>query len=140
VQGKGWTEARSITDDDVIAGQHGDALVLRNDAVALPLQVYNFSVAGTESYFVGTGGVWAHNARCSINPLRKATAEDAAKLGYHRLIKDPPFDPHGQKVFGNGKNYISPDADGHNGGVWKLFDKKGGRIGTYDGDLTLIKD
>ncbi|MEB0024146.1 toxin C-terminal domain-containing protein, partial [Actimicrobium sp. CCI2.3] len=86
------------------------------------------------------GGVWAHNAKCSINPLRKANAEDAAKLGYNRLIKDPPFDPHGQKVFGNGKNYISPDADGHNGGVWKMFDRKGGRIGTYDGDLTLIKD
>ncbi|GAA4018640.1 polymorphic toxin-type HINT domain-containing protein [Actimicrobium antarcticum] len=140
VQGKGWTEARHITDDDVIAGQRGDALVLRNDAVALPLQVYNFSVAGTDGYFVGAGGVWAHNAKCTINRLRKANAEDAAKLGYDRLIKDPPFNPHGQKVFGNGKNFISPDVDGHNGGVWKLVNKKGQRIATLDGELKVIKD
>ena len=92
VQGKGWTEARLITDDDVIAGQHGDALVLRNDAVALPLQVYNFSVAGTESYFVGAGGVWAHNAKCSIvqkkTPLWTSTKGQSAVQNAERHFND----------------------------------------------------
>lgn len=27
--------------------------------------------------------------------------------------------PHGVPVYTNGKDYISPDKDGHNGGVWK---------------------
>jgi Novel toxin 21 len=57
---------------------------------------------------------------------------------YDRVVKDPPFNPHGQKVFTNGKNYITPDVDQHNGGVWKMFDQRGNRTGTYDADLNRI--
>ena len=41
--------------------------------------------------------------------------------------------------FTNGKEWISPDMDGHNGGVWKLFDLKGNRIATLDKNLNRIK-
>jgi RHS repeat-associated protein len=52
---------------------------------------------------------------------------------------------HGQSVFTNGKSWITPDKDGHNGGVWKMYDKeenvgkaKEFRIGTYDANLNRI--
>ncbi|ABM56047.1 hypothetical protein Veis_0256 [Verminephrobacter eiseniae EF01-2] len=77
VQGKGWTQARHITDDDVIAGAQGDVRVLGNEPVQQPLPVYNFSVAKTANYFVGTGAIWAHNANCDaavhIKPWKDCT-------------------------------------------------------------------
>lgn len=42
--------------------------------------------------------------------------------------------------FTNGKEWISPDMDGHNGGVWKLFNLKGDRIATLDKNLNRIKN
>ncbi|WP_408059356.1 toxin C-terminal domain-containing protein [Streptomyces mirabilis] len=48
---------------------------------------------------------------------------------------------HGQEVFSDGKNYITPDIDGHNvTGGWKMFNRRGVRIGTYDGDLNYLKE
>ncbi|MEU9066140.1 DUF6531 domain-containing protein [Streptomyces sp. NPDC048306] len=69
-------------------------------------------------------------------------ADRAAELGYKRRIspQKAPFHSHGQEVFFNGKNYITPDVDGHNvSDGWKMFNKKGQRIGTYDADLNYIK-
>jgi hypothetical protein len=67
-------------------------------------------------------------------------ADRAKDLGYDRPVKDPPFNPHGQKVFGNGKDFITPDVDGHNvSDGWKGFDRRGNRTGTYDKDLNWIK-
>ena len=46
------------------------------------------------------------------------------------------------QVFSNGKVFISPDLDGHLGGIWKMADKeknlwrKDTRIGTYNEDLS----
>ena len=48
---------------------------------------------------------------------------------------------HGQQVYKKGKKYISRDVDSHSGGVWKVFEKKGGklnRIGTADKDLNIF--
>ena len=50
---------------------------------------------------------------------------------------------HGQKVYTNGKVYISPDADGHNGGVWKMVETVEGltsdsRMGTFNEQLERI--
>jgi len=53
---------------------------------------------------------------------------------------------HGQPVFSDGKRFISPDADGHVGGIWKMADsienlrKKETRIGTFDASLSKIAD
>jgi hypothetical protein len=30
-----------------------------------------------------------------------------------------------------------PGRDGHSGGVWKMFDMQGGRMGTFNADLTV---
>jgi hypothetical protein len=70
--------------------------------------------------------------------------EAANALGYSSRIppQKAPFDSHGQPVFSNGKNYISPDVDSHNvTNGWKMFDRKGRRIGTYNSDFSeRIKD
>jgi len=58
------------------------------------------------------------------------------------------FKSHGQKVFRNKKNgdYITPDTDGHNGGMWKKakslkdLGSKRTRSGTYDENLNRIGD
>jgi hypothetical protein len=56
------------------------------------------------------------------------------------------FESSGQSVFTNGKDFISPDTDGHNGGIWKkaksvkALGKKETRDGTYDKDLNRIGD
>ncbi len=53
---------------------------------------------------------------------------------------------HGMPIFTNGKDYISPDKDCHNGGVWKkakdkkMLDRKDIRTGTYDENLNRIGD
>ncbi|MCR5049906.1 MAG: toxin C-terminal domain-containing protein [Paludibacteraceae bacterium] len=53
---------------------------------------------------------------------------------------------HGMDIYTNGKKYISPDKDGHSGGIWKMADspknleKKNTRNGTYDVNLNQIGD
>ncbi|PRB62945.1 toxin C-terminal domain-containing protein [Erwinia billingiae] len=52
-----------------------------------------------------------------------------------------PFNYHGQPVFFDGETYIIPDVDSHNvTSGWKIFDRRGKRMGTYDNDLNRIKD
>lgn len=85
VQGKGWTQAKDVTDEDIIAGREGDALVLSNQEVKQALKVFNFSVADTASYFVGDGGSWAHNASCALVPGGGLAAHEAA--GGHAIAR-----------------------------------------------------
>lgn len=69
--------------------------------------------------------------------------ERARALGYDRRIpsQKAPFDSHGQEVFFNGKNYITRDVDGHNvTNGWKMFSRRGQRVGTYDSDLNYLKE
>jgi Pretoxin HINT domain/Novel toxin 21 len=69
----------------------------------------------------------------------RAAAND---LGYPTRIppQKAPFDSHGQPVFSNGKNFITPDVDGHNvTNGWKMFNRRGDRIGAYSTDLQYIK-
>jgi len=75
------------------------------------------------------------DARNNHRPLtNKQARQKAQELGY-KEDKNPPFDTHKKPAFRNGNDWISPDRDGHNGGVWKRF-TKGYRDGTYNIDLT----
>ena len=85
-------------------------------------------------------GVTAGKLGAKAKPFFKTTGEakTAAKaLGWKR-VKGVPFNSHGQPVFQKGKNYYTPDADGHKKGVWKEFNLKGKRTGTLDKDLNRI--
>jgi hypothetical protein len=74
-----------------------------------------------------------------VTPIPPSEVKAAAeRLGYDRVVKDPPFKAHGQKVYTNGKDYITRDVDAHIGGVWKKFNKAGMRVGTYDANLNYI--
>lgn len=64
----------------------------------------------------------------------KARAE---KLGFRRA-KNPPFNAHGQICFKKGGRWITRDIDGHRGGYWKMFDRDGVRMGTFDENLNKI--
>jgi hypothetical protein len=53
---------------------------------------------------------------------------------------------HGQKIYSNGKIFISPDGKGHIGGTWKAAKKiheihtKKSRLGTFDSNFIKIGD
>ena len=66
-QSRGWTEVQYLKVDDIVASADGDVLVLDNKKVDKPIEVYNFSVENTPSYFAGVGKLWVHNAKCDLS-------------------------------------------------------------------------
>ncbi len=90
----------------------------------------------------GDGGGGGGSGTGGSGPLRGREATEAAsRLGYDQRIppNKAPFNSHGQPVFRGPKGrYITPDVDSHSGGVWKMFDRAGNRIGTYDANLNYI--
>jgi len=68
VQGKGWVNAEELNRADPITTIDGDVLVYQNDYLGSSVKVYNFTVDKTHNYFVGSFGVWVHNAEleCDI--------------------------------------------------------------------------
>ncbi|GEM_PF-1290828 len=77
--------------------------------------------------------------------IGKQATRAANRLGFQKRIsaRKAPFNSHGQPVFQKGNKYITPDADQHSGGAWKMYEKKGGqykREGTYDASLNRIGD
>jgi putative RNase toxin 21 of polymorphic toxin system len=82
-----------------------------------------------------TAAVLVHNDSC---PLTNSQAQDMAnRLGY-RATK---FQSSGQRVFTNGKNFITQDVDSHTGGLWKVARTVAGlaskqtQMGAYDYNL-----
>ncbi|PRY28230.1 polymorphic toxin-type HINT domain-containing protein [Pseudosporangium ferrugineum] len=85
----------------------------------------------------------AKRSRDSWDLYGPSIQDRAAALGYKSRIpaQRAPFNSHGQVVFSDGKNYITPDVDGHNvSDGWKMFNRRGQRIGTYDADLNYLKE
>lgn len=74
--------------------------------------------------------------------IGKEAVEAAENMGFQKIGQRS----HGQPVFKSGNKYITPDVDGHNGGVWKMADSvknlgsKETRMGTYDANLNRIGD
>jgi hypothetical protein len=102
VQGKGWTEAKEVREDDVLATALGDTLVRGNTPVDQSIQVYNFSVAKTPSYFVGERGLWVHNAKCNLPPISPADIkylkENGVKFSPDKILATTRT-PDGKVVF-----------------------------------------
>jgi hypothetical protein len=75
-------------------------------------------------------------ARNNYESLNNQEAKKLAeKMGF-RIDKNPPFQSHGKIVFRKGNTYISADRAGHKGGVWKVFRRGEGRLGSWNVDLT----
>ncbi|QHH96410.1 toxin C-terminal domain-containing protein [Acinetobacter dispersus] len=102
---------------------------------------YNLEVEGYHTYFAGDANIWVHNANCLFKTTQEATAA-AKKLGFQKTNEYS----HNQAVYKKGKYYITPDADGHIGGAWKMaksvekLASKETRMGTYDINLNRIGD
>jgi len=75
-QGKGWVEAQHLKVGNAIAVAEGDLLVRKIERVEQPLRVYNFTVEGDHTYFVGPYGLWVHNAN--------DTCDLAGTVGKHK--------------------------------------------------------
>ncbi len=144
VPAKGWTDAAKLRAGDMLVLLNGEYVVLdrvQHEILESPIAVYNFQVEYDHTYYVGESGIRVHNANCG--GLKGSDATNAAKkLGY----KPTNYRSHGQKVFYNPKTkmYITPNVDGHNGGVWKMaktvkdLAHRKTRQGTYDEFLNWI--
>jgi hypothetical protein len=139
VQGKGWTAAQDLTDEDVLASAHGDALVLENTPVAQPLRVYNFSVDQTHNYFVGASGLWAHNAKCELT--RTADIQNTT----YKLLDRAQKGFKGELVVREAleaKGYTVIKAVGKHDGAYDAWKGKGGIDGIYkdkDGNYVIVE-
>jgi hypothetical protein len=74
-------------------------------------------------------------------PFSSRLASSAAsKLGFSRRVSTQklPFNSHGEPGYTDGKNYITRDNTSHTGGSWKMFNRNGVRLGTYDENLNRI--
>ncbi len=88
----------------------------------------------------------AKSARAVAKPVYKTTkeAKQAAEALGFKKINETVHD--GQAVFQRGKDFITRDLDGHNGGAWKMADSvkalgsKETRAGTFDANLNRIGD
>jgi hypothetical protein len=61
----------------------------------------------------------------------------AKALGY-KEVKGMPWSTRNELTFQKGQNVISPDQTIHKGGVWKMFNKAGRRLGTWNINLTRM--
>ncbi len=106
--------------------------------VALPGPDDILIVFASGTKLVRVAGEWfeqlADGSRVAIARSR-AFKEIAEALGYKR-VRDYPFISRGQPVYKKDGKYITPDVDGHRGATWKVFDRKGNRLGSYNEDLT----
>jgi RHS repeat-associated protein len=91
-------------------------------------------------------GPTAKGARPAAEPVYKTNKEAKAAaeaLGFKK-IKETVHS--GQAVFKRGRDYITRDLDGHNGGAWKMADSvknlgsRETRAGTFDINLNRIGD
>lgn len=57
----GWTVVSELEPGDLVLGREGWAEVSSVEASGRTETVYNFEVEDFHTYFVGEGGVWAHN-------------------------------------------------------------------------------
>ncbi|MCG8422128.1 MAG: hypothetical protein MJE77_29750, partial [Proteobacteria bacterium] len=81
-----------------VSADNGWAYVTSMASLEERQTVYNFEVEGTHTYFVGTGGVWAHNvcaARGAANPLKGTTYTGKVRQQMRPGLKTGRPDNHG---------------------------------------------
>ena len=67
VEGKGWTEARELTEEDCVLDSKNEKLRvegIRIEELREPVKVYNFEVEEYHTYYVGVAEVLVHNDNC----------------------------------------------------------------------------
>ena len=128
-------EIGAVSSGVYLAAQNGDWGKANN--------IYNSDpVAAAGGAMPPNGDNGDDNNRKKTEPYYKNNkeAEKAARDNGYKPTKDFKFNSKGQKVYEKGNTQITRDLDGHNGGVWKSFDKRTGqRTGTLDKNFNRIK-
>lgn len=96
VQGRGFIEAGRLLVGDKLVSVNGDDLLIEKykiEEFEISVNVYNFQVENSHTYFVGRNTVWVHNTECKVSDNRRR----------HILEGEGPDDPgHGpNRGFGN---------------------------------------
>lgn len=133
---RSFSDAIDLHVGDQVLSEGGRTLTITGEHVFdRTLTAYNLQIDGIHTYYAGATPVLVHN---SCGPLTNSQAGDmAGRLGY----RPTNYFSKGQRVFTNGKSYITQDIDSHSGSLWKTARKPdgfGNRMGTYDYDLNYI--
>ncbi|SEA34004.1 toxin C-terminal domain-containing protein [Leifsonia sp. 21MFCrub1.1] len=143
-----WIDAGLLqVGESVQAADGSQVTVSRVLRVAGVKPMWDLTVSTTHDFYVGAGesSVLVHNcpAADGVERLTSPQQKALAKLnGWQQTNRTS----NGQPIFKVGKNYVSYDVDGHNGGVWKMartpeaLASKSTRMGTYDSNLNRIGD
>ncbi len=149
----GWKDAGELEVGDCLVNLRGESVVVEDiRRRPVPEAVYNFSVAGLHTYFVGQGGIWVHNS----------SGTGCAVPGAKRGPKTDPTAPHNAKIRseaeklrdegntiiagGGGKEVLIPTPGGLKNGrrpdiLYKTpdGDLRGRNIGRQNKDGTPVK-
>jgi RHS repeat-associated protein len=105
VESRGWTPAIDVVTGDTLIDDRGRGVTVRSTSQGISLPAtYNLEVAGSHTYFVGSTGIWVHNA-CVLSALAGeggGGGGGARKL--YRLITDAADSPS--------DNFVSNAAKG----------------------------
>ncbi len=151
VDNQGWTPAGNILEGTTISGpkSENDINIVSIQINQDPQYAYNFTVDTDHTYFVGKTNMWVHNACNKSGKL--VTGKTQPKVGdkintseYSNRVKVTNSSP--KMVNPKTGNYLQKDnaknsgAGPHGTSENKLFDKKGGRVGTVDKDGNITRE
>jgi hypothetical protein len=88
---------------------------------------------------------WADDTGAARTPGYggRLTSSQAAQMAERVGYRPTNYISRGERVFTNGKTFITQDTTAHTGGLWKMADsvqdlRAGARLGTFDYDLNWI--
>ncbi|MCG8423159.1 MAG: Hint domain-containing protein, partial [Proteobacteria bacterium] len=88
----GWQAVGQMDIGEQVSARDGWAEVVSIAALEERQTVYNFEVEGTHTYFVGPGGVWAHNGCAPKGGARNTTSSPA--------LNNSPYSPQAVEARG----------------------------------------
>lgn len=160
-----WVQAKYLKKQHLILKNILELVRIDNlTEIEKEIDTYCLSVENNHNFFVSKQNIFVHNfaipflsaiiawfaANFEISigvgigglilakGLSNGDARKKAKEWGYKEDKNPPFNSHGKPAFKKGQRWISPDRDGHNGGVWKEFEGKR-RVGTLDEKGNKVK-
>ena len=102
----------SLQDADFTGRQITDISVIY---LTEPESTYNLEIQVGKTYYITNAALLAHN-QCQ-GKTNHDTNIVAKELGFHKVHNQYS---HGQPIYTDGKRFITPDIDSHNGGYWKM--------------------
>jgi RHS repeat-associated protein len=151
VDNQGWLPAGDLSEGTVISGPKADnnISIVKVQLNQEPQYAYNFTVDTDHTYFVGKTNMWVHNACNKSGKL--VTGKTQPQVGdqidtgeYSNRVKVSGDNP--KMTHPKTGNYLQKDRAKNSGSGThgtsenKLFNKKGGRVGTVDKDGNITRD